>query len=456
MKRVVAIALVSLLAACGKDLHHTVDALPADAPADTLGTSTDDAPPGAVKLTVKRGTANVPDVAVYFQDPSSTLIEQKLTNENGLAWALMPEGGFVTAVEHVGAGLEEISTFAAVAPGDALRLDFMNPGQTKEWPIQLGFTADSAGATSYVVRTSCSSEAMGVMNPAPSSSTENNFTLSGCDDGIADFAIESYDVDGITTGRALYVPSVTLPAPLPPVNGDTAFATLQLPGDFAGVELHTIDYVNVPDTVGALGVLQGISATRRAYDVTTSAPRTTSTVSMSVSVPAGAATQLTAMVVYPASSTANGQQMVFDWGASTAAYTLDLDQSSLPAYESSPSYASATRTITWTESAAPVQPDLVRARIHVHRDGFPSGRSWGWRIVAPRSAAATVVYPQLPIVDFDFNPKDGDAVGVDELTTMKLPGGYAAWRPTAFVDVARGVSGASGKLFVETLYVPEL
>lgn len=454
MKRVVAI--VALLGACGKELHHTVDALPPDAPGDTLVPSTNDAPPDAVKLTVKRGTATVPNVSVYFQDPSSTLIEQKLTNENGLAWALMPDGGFVSAIEHVGGGLDEITTFAAVAPADALQLDFMAAGQTKEWPIHLGFAADAAGAASYVVRSSCSSEAMGVANPAPASSTENNFTLSGCDDGIADFAIESYDAEGIATGRALYVPSVTLPTPLPPVNGETVFATLQLAGDFAGVESHTIDYVNVPETVGALGVLQGISATRRAYDVTTSAPRTTSTVSMSVAVPSGAATQLTAMVVYPAASTAKGQQMVFDWGATTAAYTLDLGQSYLPGYESSPTYAPATRTITWTESAAPVQPDLVRARIHIHRDGFPSGRSWGWRIVAPRSSAATVEYPMLPIVDFDFNPNDGDTYGVDELTNVKAPGGYAAWRPTAFVDVARAVSGASGKIFVETLYVPEL
>lgn len=449
MRRSVLIALVT---ACKSDLHHTVDAPPTDMATDTLGESTDDAPPGAVTLTVKRGTTNVPDVAVYFQDPSSTLIEQKLTNENGFAWALMPDGGFVSAIEHVGTGLEEISTFAAVAPGDALRLDFMNPGQTKEWPIQLSFTGDASGATTYMTRTSCTADAFPVTQPVPTTTTENTATLSGCDDGIADFVIQSLDAEGNPTGRALYAGGVALPSP---ATAGT-FALLQLPGDFAMMAEHKIDYVNVPDTLSAVFVLHGISATRRAYEVNLTGERTSSTISMTAPVPAGAATQITSVVGFPAASTEIGQHYVYDWGAAITEYSLDLAAASLPRYLTSPAFDPAARTITWTEAAAALQPNLVRARIHVHRDDIPSGRSWGWRIVAPRSAATTVVYPQLPLVDFDFNPKDGDTYGVDELTNMTVPGGYAAWRPTAFVDVGRAVSGASGKISVETLYVPEL
>jgi hypothetical protein len=147
---------------------------------------------------------------------------------------------------------------------------------------------------------------------------------------------------------------------------------------------------------------------------------------------------------------------VFDWGPASTSYTLDVSQSVLPGYDTAPVYDPATRAITWVESTAPIQPDLVRARIHIFRDEFPTGRSWGWRIVAPRAAGSTVVYPQLPVVGFDFNPHDGDTVGVDELTNVKLPGGYAAWRATAFTNIARAVTGASGKIFVETLYSPEL
>ncbi len=449
MKRIV---LVALGTACGNDLHHTVDAPPADMTGDTLATSTDDGPPGAVKLTVMRGTTKVSNVAVYFQDPSSTLIEQKLTNENGIAWALMPSGGFVSAIEHVGGGLEEISTFAAVAPADLLRLDFMNPGQTKEWRIQLSFAADAAGAAYYTVRTSCNADAFSVTQPAPASAGENTGTLSGCDDGVADFVIQSFDVEGNSTGRALYAGTV----PLPTAGTPGAFAALALPGDFANMEPHTIDYVNVPDTLSAIGVLQGISATRRAYEVTTSGERTSSTISLAVNMPSGSATQITSMTGFPAATTEIGQQLVYDWGASTAAYSLDVAAASLPRYLTAPAYDPAARTITWTEAAASAQPNVVRARIHVHRDDIPTGRSWGWRIIAPRSTTASVAYPQLPIVDFDFNPKDGDTVGVDELTNAQLPAGYAAWRQTGFVDIAKAISGSSGRIAIETLYVPEL
>jgi hypothetical protein len=307
------------------------------------------------------------------------------------------------------------------------------------------------GAASYTVRTSCSSETMAIINPIPVASDENKFTLSGCDDGIADFAIASYDDDGNPTGRALYVPAVTLP----PAAAGT-FPAVQLAGDFVMMEPHTLQYTNVPATLSAISALQGISATRRAFDVTVSESRVSSTVSMGVSVPVGASTQITVSIGYPASSTEKGQQMVFDWGAASAAYTLDYATASLPRYETSPAYDPATRTVTWTEGSAPMQPDLVRARIHAYRDDIPASHSWGWRIVAPRSSATSVTYPQLPIVDFDFNPKDGDIVGVDELTNVKLPGGYAALRPRAFGDIKGAVSGASGKIFIEALYFPEL
>jgi hypothetical protein len=454
MKHVLALAL---LAACGNDLHHTVDALPADAPGDTLVPSGNDPPANAVKLAVRRGTGAVPDVAVYFQDPSSAVIEQALTNESGLAWALMPDGGFVTAVEHVGDGLDEITTFSAVAPADALRLDFMDPGQRKEWPIKLSFPFDAGGtAASYLVHTSCNSETIGLATPIPVAADDNQITLSGCDDGFADFAIESFDVDGNSTGRALYAAAVALPAPQPPTGAGTTFVPLQLTGAFNALEVHTLDYVNVSEAVGSLGILHGISADRRTYEVTDSKPRAGASISTTISVPAGAMTMLTATVGYPASSAANDQQLLLDWGPASTAYTLDAAQSYLPGYNTAPSYDVASRTVTWVEGTAPIQPDLVRARIHVYRDDIPSGRSWGWRIVAPRTATAAVAFPQLPILGFDFNPADGDVVGVDELTNVKLPGGYATWRARAFTDVTRAVSGSSGKIFVETLYVPEL
>jgi hypothetical protein len=110
-------------------------------------------------------------------------------------------------------------------------------------------------------------------------------------------------------------------------------------------------------------------------------------------------------------------------------------------------------TLTWTETGSGAAPDVVRAKVHAYRDGFPQGRTWHWRIAAPRSAT-TITFPTLPVADYDFNVKDTDVVGVDELETIALPGDYASARTNPFT--ALPVIGASGRIVVQSLYFEAL
>lgn len=458
MRRAGSLATVLVaFAACGNDgLHHTVDALPADVAIDQVTPNNDDPPAGAVTLTITRNSAAVANVAVFFQDPSSTLIEQTLTNEGGLAWALMPDGGFVTAIEKRGDGLYELSTFAGAAAGDALQLAFAASAGQKSWPFKLAFSPSTNGMH-YQVRTSCSDEAFGIDDPASTAPDTNIVSLSGCDDGIADFVVTALDMDGLPTGDALVAEAVTLPAP---PNGGMADAsppqynTLTLPGTFLPVETHTLSYSNLGAELDSLTVYQAISATRRAYSAADIAPRAGTTASATLQIPAGATTMLTVTTANSAGQ--KGQQSLYEWGAASTTYTLDAATGlSLPSYSAYPTFDPATRTIAWSETGGSAQPDAVRARIHAYRDDIPAGTSWGWRIIAPRTGAS-VTLPQLPVLGFDFNAHDTDTVGVDELTTLRLPGGYAAWRARGFTDVTRAVSGPSGSITQQTLYFEQL
>jgi len=431
MKRCALLVAVISLGACKADLHHTVDALPADGTADTLGTTTGDPPANAVKLTITRGGMPVPNVAVFFQDADSSLVSALLTNDKGLAWALAPAGSFVTAREHLGLDLEELTTFAAAQPGDALTLELDPTGPLGEVTFSLTVPPQN-GAASYQVHTPC-----GVVGMA---STTQDITLTGCG-STTDLVIVPLDVDANVLG-AMYVPGVVLGNPI------------QLGGTYQSLGTTTLSYTNVPASVQFLGVYEALSADQRAFEQTAGVNPSAGTATTSVQMPVATATRLTATSEQPVTGEV-GQQLVFHWHDASSAYSLDLSSVQLPPYASAPTYDAASRTLAWTERAGAVEPELVRARIHVYRDDIPAGHSWGWRIVAPRKATS-IVYPKLPVVDFDFNPAAGDAIGIDELTTMSLPGGYAGFHTTAFADVHRAISGTLGRIVVQSLYVEPL
>ncbi len=128
----------------------------------------------------------------------------------------------------------------------------------------------------------------------------------------------------------------------------------------------------------------------------------------------------------------------------------------MQAYASAPVYDLAAHTVTWTERAGGTPGDVVRVGMQMYRDDIPTGRAWRWRLAAARTGTS-VKFPTLPpVAGFDFNPIASDTVAIDDLTMMRLPGGLAPWRTTIFAPLAQTLTGTTGHVAVQTLYVPEL
>jgi hypothetical protein len=350
----------------------------------------------------------------------------------------MPAGGFVTAIELVGMNLNELTTFATVASGDRLRLDFEPLGDIDEHTLTTNVPTDT-NANGYLVSTSCGSGGL-------DDTGAGELTLTGCG-GSADVVVQSM-LDGIPTGRAIYSPSVALPAT----------GALTITGTYSGMTTDTLTYTGVPAQVASLAGYQSVSATRRAYETADSAVPAGGTATMQLSVPATTSSVLTVTNTYPV-TTEVGQQTLYEWATASTTYSANLSTLLLPAYATAPTYDAATHAVTWTERAGGAAADLVRVGLQVNRDDIPEGRTWRWRLAVARGSAASVTFPTLPgtpTVSFDFNPSATDSVAIDDLTTLRLPGGLAPWRTTAFAATSRAVVGSAGRIVMQTLYSPEL
>jgi len=438
MKHYVASMLV--LVACS-DVHHGVDAGPADAAPDTLGTSTGDPTPMSVKLVVTRGGMPVAGVAVMFQNADSTLVSAQLTNDKGLAWAeIQGGGGFVTALEHTGNGSDELSTFAGVQPADALELAFAPTGPIDEWPVSISVPSEGS-AIGYQVYTSCG----GPVGIAPGGSTAT--TLVGCK-GVADAVVVGED-DTSQPFTAFYAGDLVVP----PAAEPPTFGAFAITGQYAPLVTKTFSYSNVPSLVSFIGTYHTfMNAHGRVYERTAGDAVSAGSVTTQLQLPATTAASL---IVSTQFSSDVGSQTIYDTSIDASApYAVDVGAAQLPPFATQPTYDVATREVGWTERSGPQTPDLVRTRIHISRDDIPVGRAWNWRLVAARSGTS-VTYPQLPSFGFDFNPKRGDAISISELTTAEVPGGYANARRVGFSDLIDLV-GPGDKMLFETLTMMEL
>ncbi|HEX5061089.1 MAG TPA: hypothetical protein VFV99_17105 [Kofleriaceae bacterium] len=436
MTRYLACAL--LLAACS-EVHHGVDAGPADAAVDALPTSMGDPTPTSVKLVVTRNGMPVVGVAVVFQNADSSLVSAQLTNDKGLAWTEMAAGGFVTALEHVGSGSDELSTFAAVQPGDSLELAFAPAGPTDEWPVAITVPSDGS-AVGYQVYTSCG----GPIGLLPGGTA--TATLLGCD-GVADAVVVGED-DTSQPVSAFYAGNLTVPPAAEPPD----FGSFAITGSYAPLVTKTFSYANVPPLVSFIGTYHTFVSTHgRVYERTAGDTVSNGSVTTQVQLPATTAASLIVSTLF---SSDVGSQTIYETSADASTpYAVDVGAAQLPPFATQPAYDVATRELAWTERSGPQVPNLVRARIHVYRDDIPGGRAWNWRLVAPRTGAS-VTYPVLPSFGFDFNPKRGDAIGLGELTTVDAPGGYANARRVGFSDLINLV-GPGDKMLLETLTTME-
>jgi hypothetical protein len=272
-------------------------------------------------------------------------------------------------------------------------------------------------------------------------STSEDITLVGCG-SMTDLVVVPVDAEGTALG-ALFAQNVTIDGPV------------DIQGSYQSFETVSLSYTNVPDFVSFVGMYEALSATRRAYADTNGVATANHAATANVSMPPSTGTELTATNLFPTSGEI-GIQTIYNWHAATTAYSLDVGSVLLPPFSTAPTFTPATRTIGWTERAGALQPDLVRARIHVYRDAIPSGTAWSWRIVAARNGTS-ITYPQLPVIDsFDFTPAADDTVTVDELTTVSLPGGFAGFRTKAFSEPRGAISGTLGRIVQQDLYFESL
>jgi len=425
------ILLICALAACGDS--SSGDDTPPDAPVNP-GTGV------TIEVTVRGAPA--PDVQVVFQAADSTVISVDRTDAAGTVGADLEAGGFVTVIQPrpEATARDVLSTFSAVEPGDRLHLDLDRLGPTDSVQFDLAIDADpDVAAVGYVVETSCG-------NVAATPATPTTVALIGCGP-TADMLVVSLD-DTNTPLRSHFHPNISLGG------------TVTLTGSYEDFTSASVDYTNLPDGIGFVGVFRGYATDRgRVFETTAGATGNgDGTASATVRVPATAGSlAITASTPFPASGML-GEQLIFDViPAAGAGYTLDLGAAMLPPYAATPTYDPASRVASWTEAAGATSPDATRLRLSVFRDDIPEGRGWDWRLIGPR-AGTTATFPRLPADadGFDFNVAATDTVSVPELTMVSWPDGFSqALREHGFADLVTQLTG-TGRLVTQDLYSPEL
>jgi hypothetical protein len=429
------VGLAIAWAACGGSAHRTQDASPPDAATDTLASPTGDAPAGAVTIAVTVGGQQAAHVAVFFQNPDSSVVLAAATDHHGTVGALMPGGGFVTAIEPDDAtGVIKLVTFAGVAPGDALHLDLAPVDQAS--PVLFDLTVPSlSGATGYQVYTQCGS----VIVPADTATT---IQLAGCG-ANADMLVAAVDDQSRVVG-SFFHPAVAISS-----------ASVVLTDAYDAPTATNFSYTGVPGLATWVKTTQVLySAHGRLFDNTTGSVPGVGIASESLAQPSPTTLQADTVTDIQPASNEHGEQLVYDFGGWTGSYALDLGPWLLPEYASDAGFDVGSHTITWSESETGAQADFVRATVHVYRDAIPQGTTWAWSIIAPRATATSVALPQLPKEQFDFNPKSGDTITVSDLTNARVPGGYDAFRANGFTPITS--LAATGKLVLEIPYAPPL
>jgi len=435
-----ALGLALVLAACGREIHHGVDAPPADSPSDIDAVVDNGQPPaGAVTLTVTRLSAPVGGITVVFQSADS-VIQTSVTDATGRAWALMPDGGFVTAIEHIGPGSDDLTTFANVVAGDSLRLDATPILSGTNGEVAIGVPIDSNVITSsYAIQTSCGG---GAADNAGSGTVQ----LENCGSTF-DVVVLGLDADGVPTGNALVAENVSTTPPI------------TVTGTLASFESVSLNYINVPSQISLVSTVQGLSATRLAYQISDSVAPSGGAAAVAFKRPSTAGSVLTMTTLFPTTGTGEiGQQYIYDWdNAATTAKNIDLATSLLHAYATAPVYDKGTHAVSWTERTPGLTPDAMRVLLQIYRDDIPAGYAWRWKLAGARGTDPSITFPTLPTVNgFDFNPAADDTVGISDLTGLRLPGGLAPWRASIFAPIPHAITGAAGHITVQSLYEEQL
>jgi hypothetical protein len=474
--------VVSLgLGGCGgcndtNGVGHLPDASPAlDAELDA---PTDVATVDSVTITVTLGGSPKMGLTVFFQESDSALVRTMPTGADGKASAVLHAGGFVTVVrrtvpdapsEAPPGPSSQLFTFAGVKPGDDLHLD-LEPAapELTEVTFDLSVPNEELGNT-YKLYSSCGGPVtigvgqspvragQGLARPGSAAATPvtGSVTLAGCG-GTADMLVGSHDAEGGFLASWQYQPAVTVANGLPVALTDAYQETTDIHFTYTSVAstLHNVSFVRELWSGRGRLISTGLQATTLVDD--------TASATMLAPKPAGL---LQVVTTQDDPGAGHGRQSFIEWGGDED-YTLDYGGGVLHGYASRPSAEVGSHMIQWSEAEGGVAPDFVLGRYELTRFDDSGSNFWSWQIVAPYAAGQPkLTYPVLPTTIYDYNPAADEQVDVQRLTTVKVPGGYDAFRAHAFTAIREslfdgqpqfGITGAAGRIAIEEMFEPRV
>jgi hypothetical protein len=449
--RRLAILVLAFAAACGDDGPGNLADAPPPPPIP-------DGPPAPVKVTVTVQGLPGAGVTVHFQNADSSLVGTMTTDADGVASAVMAAGGFVTVIEpdppitpELG-GVPQVdntlTTWAGVQPGDDLHLDLFKRGGEEGTLVTFDVVVpNDPNASRYQLFTSCGGAditppppqlAGGVLGLIAVPNPPVQVTLFGCTQGLADMAVVTFD-GKLQPLSSFYKADVAV----------AENAMVELDGTYAAIPSTSVAVSNVPAALGNLGFDHTLLSPRGFLFNTFEQFQGSGTVTGDIRVPATTGATGVMAVIGFAPNGAFSEQTIVEWGPYSATYALDWGAAAIKDYTSEPELDPATHKISWTLGTTGGTGDVVLAAYSAFRGGGSPEHFWTWRIAAP--AGAEVTYPTLPPGQpFDFNAMAGDSLGVDRVTTAKVPGGYAAAR--ARVHDEGFLAGPSGRVSLVDIF----
>ncbi|MBC7978310.1 MAG: hypothetical protein H7138_25270 [Myxococcales bacterium] len=399
---------------------------------------------------------------MYFQSADSLTTNTQLTDASGNATAMLEAGGYVTVVKPE-APLRDViaaigpraslATFAAVQPGDHLYVDVpFDDGSSGEVTFTVQVPNEEQGY-GYRLHTTCGSAFIGTgQSPLQGNQRRRargaiaaepltaEVALSGCG-GMADMLVVGTDSDGQVRSWQ-YKANVAVVQ-----NAVVEFTSYESPSnqELAYRVYPTVDRVDVSRELRtARGFLY-------ADNDSVFFESNTGSTTMDLPTPAGVLA-ITTSTAFGGSSYSRSR--IIDWGANTSV-EVDFSTLALSAYDTQPSFDTATREVAWTETLDGNVPQLTIAQVSAFRSENEVNTQWNWELIAPR-AQTKVAYPVLPTTLFDFNIKGTDDPFVQRLTTAQVPGGYNAVRSRVFAgDLEGAVVSGTGRIVIEDQFFGE-
>jgi hypothetical protein len=390
------------LLACG-DNNDGVGKLPDAPPApDAAVDASIDAAVLPVRLTITRNGVGVADVRVYFQNPDSALVDNGsiTTDSNGDAQAVMPLGGFVTAINPfpplppgipAGGFSDDLRTFAGVKPGDHL---FLTSDAPLGGAATITVLAPNDATVTYEVNTTCGngnfSGGAGSGSPA-----QGQITLAGCANDTVDIVIAARNNEDqeIKSSVSKFAHQI--------VGEDT----LDVSGeDFQSAVTARFTYENARNGSSGVSVSHLVRSSRGMFSLPL-VDRSGALVDGAAELRVNEPVVTDVLGVLQTDVTMNAPHTLLSWGPMATSYDVDL-QVLLPDVTSDPAFDVAGDRVTWDEATVGTTPHLTFATIHVNRVEV---RGWDWAIAAPYQRGE-IDFPTLPTDVFDWKPSNTDRI----------------------------------------------